>query len=172
MPAESPAPSAVFLAFVGGFALATLIFWPMLHRARSRTEQSSAPTGKHARRPEQQKAIEPKAIEQRQQPTTAKQQDDSTSTGNQGQSRKVSTGATAVTVPATVSATAVTAAGSAAEGSEEGATPSPPSTTESAPSDGAEAPAVKDLFEEHYGPKFDLVRDRLVSLREQINGEC
>jgi hypothetical protein len=171
MPAESPAPSVVLLAFAGGFALATLIFWPMLHRARTRQDRSAAPTGKHARRPEQQKAIAPKAIEQKAAPARTDQKGDQQNTGQRP--TKPSTGSTAVSVPATVSATAVTAAGSAAEGSEEGATPSPaPSTAESAPSDGAEAPPVKDLFEEHYGPKFDLVRERLMNLREQINGEC
>ncbi|MGW1681152.1 hypothetical protein [Saccharopolyspora sp. NPDC002376] len=39
------------LMFVTGFALATLIFWPLLHRAtRQLGEQESAPRGKHALR--------------------------------------------------------------------------------------------------------------------------
>ncbi|MER7015948.1 hypothetical protein ABT324_31315 [Saccharopolyspora sp. NPDC000359] len=39
------------LMFVTGFALATLIFWPLLHRAnRQLGEQEAAPRGKHALR--------------------------------------------------------------------------------------------------------------------------
>ncbi|MER7079778.1 hypothetical protein SAMN02982929_05495 [Saccharopolyspora kobensis] len=39
------------LMFVSGFALATLIFWPLLHRAnRQLGEQESAPRGRHALR--------------------------------------------------------------------------------------------------------------------------
>lgn len=39
------------LMFVTGFALATLIFWPLLHRAnRQLGEQESAPRGRHALR--------------------------------------------------------------------------------------------------------------------------
>lgn len=139
--AESPSPSVdlVFLAFVGGFALATLVFWPLLHRANTRLGQtSSAPTGKHAQR-----------------------------SGKGREGRKAgakpaesSSGATAVNVPAGATAVATSGAGS---------TPNGPSEASSA--EGAEAAPPKDLFEERYGPKFDLVRDRLASLRQQINGE-
>ncbi|MBK0868137.1 MAG: hypothetical protein IJH84_17240 [Saccharopolyspora sp.] len=38
------------MIFAAGFLLASLIFWPMLARAR-RTDADSAPTGKHAMRP-------------------------------------------------------------------------------------------------------------------------
>lgn len=128
--AESPTSSGdlIFLSFVGGFALATLVFWPLLHRAHNRLAQtSSAPTGRHAHGSEQKKPAR--------------------------------SGKTATSVPA--------AAGDSS------ATPRTTVNSEgaSAESSGAEIAPVKDLFEEYYGPKFDLVRDRLASLRQQINGE-
>lgn len=161
MSAESPATSTdlIFLGFLGGFALATLIFWPLLHRARTRLEHpGTAPTGKHAKRSDQKPALP--------QPAPRKAE------GTDQQATAKKAGATAVTVPAAAGATAITAAGSAeGGGSGDGAAVSTAHSSEGA-AEGAEAPPVKDLFEEHYGPKFDLVRDRLASLREQINGEC
>jgi len=165
MPAESPATSTdlVFLGFLGGFALATLIFWPLLHRARTRLGRAAAaPTGKHAKRSDRKPAL-PAA------PRPTASTDQQASTPAKAGPGKAA--ATAVIVPAAAGTTAVTTGPAESGDSGDGAAASSSTSAEGA-ADGADTPAIKDVFEEHYGPKFDLVRDRLANLREQINGEC
>ncbi len=158
------------IIFAGGFLLASLIFWPMLVRAR-RTGADSAPTGKHAMRPAT-----------REQADSAK-----TGEGEGGTPATAEPGETAAADAETAEHTVETAEaeshGPSAEqqrpDSDQQRKPQPGEPVNSAevirirPGDQDLGVSVGTLptalFEEHHAAKFRRTQDRIERLRNQLH---
>lgn len=160
------------IIFAGGFLLASLIFWPMLVRAR-RTDADSAPTGKHAMRP------------------AARRQADAAKTGDgedaDGEPAAAESGETTAAGDGTAEHTAEAAEaaphGPSAEkqrpDSDEQRQPEAGEPVHSAevirirPSDQDLGVSVGTLptalFEEHHAAKFRRTQDRIERLRNQLH---
>ncbi len=138
-----PAVELIVLAIIGGFAVATLIFWPMLRRARlgSRRARNSraraGPTGKHALR-------------------------------GKSASAPASTTATDTTAAATTADTG--SKPTSADDTVESTTTSRNSRVDQ-PSTQPIPALPTNLFAEHYAAKFDRTRKRIARLRTQLNGQ-
>jgi hypothetical protein len=146
MPSTSSPGTAydmLLLAFAGGFALATLIFLPMLHRAQNRfaldgTPRRSIGRGKHARR--------------------AADSEQSKIASNSG-------GGTTAPIPAP-------AKQKAAAKQDAPVKQAPAKEKVSAPQNRTEdepAPVPKNLYHEHHAAQFDRMHQRLARLRSQID---
>ncbi|MER6990760.1 hypothetical protein ABT337_29585 [Saccharopolyspora hirsuta] len=139
------------LMFVTGFALATLIFWPLLHRAnRQLGEQEAAPRGKHALRTP---APAPPTVTRR---TTAPQQPTPEPTEPEQPAAETKQSAAEAEQPA-----------AEAEPSESPAVAPAQRTAE--PVELPELPT--DLYEKHFEAKFNRSRQRLARLRTEISKE-
>ncbi len=127
------------LAFIVGFAIATLIFWPLLQRAHEQRRSHEQ------KRPDQQrKASEPNGNKAR----------------NAGSAQR--TGKHALGRPAQRRAEPAKAAPSVPQQS------AGPENRTAAETSTTEAP-VQDLFEQLHGPKFDHFRTRIARLRSQLD---
>lgn len=146
-PPASPAPvyDLILLAFAGGFAIATMIFWPLLHRAQHRFDHHGrlrSATGKHAR-PE---------------PANAK--------GTKAAARTADAGFTSVTATSTQPSAAAsdTAGRDVTNASEQSSVVPAPRQSEP-----VELPEPNDLFRQHHAAQFNRSRERLARLRSQLN---
>ncbi|QIZ36241.1 hypothetical protein [Saccharopolyspora sp. ASAGF58] len=142
------------LMFVTGFALATLIFWPLLNRANRRlaesgiAEPATAPKGRHALRT-------PAAPVKPATPTVIPRRP---STDNQPSAteHEPETGSDAETRP---------------EAEPEASRPAPVAPRQR-PAEPAEVPQLPtDLFEKHFEAKFNRSRQRLARIRDEISKE-
>ncbi|PKW14736.1 hypothetical protein [Saccharopolyspora spinosa] len=144
------------LMFVTGFALATLVFWPLLNRANRRlaesglAEPATAPKGRHALRTPAApvKPAPPTVIPRR--PSTDDQ-------------------------PPATEPEAETETWSDAETRSE-AEPEAPRSAPVAPQQRSAEPAEipqlpTDLFEKHFEAKFNRSRQRLARIRDEISKE-
>ncbi|WP_263251406.1 hypothetical protein [Saccharopolyspora rosea] len=128
----------IIMTFVAGFAMATLVFWPLLHRAHRRLAEaglteSAAPRGKHALRADRSVASAPAECPAQ----------------------------TAGELPAQA---APQAAGPAAEPPRAGAPVPAPQMP--ARVDMPELPT--DLFERQFEARFNRSRQRLARLRDEL----
>lgn len=140
-------PDLLILAFVGGFALATLIFWPLLHRAHRPATVSgsrgSVSTGKHA-------------------------------LGTRGTTKAA--GLTTLAATRAARNPAEIAPGDKSSAGDRGFTvrtadpegAATPVRHEEEPADAELAP--NDLFEQHHAAKFDQARQRLTRVRAELGG--
>ncbi|MGP4021365.1 hypothetical protein [Saccharopolyspora sp. 5N708] len=140
------------LMFVTGFAVATLIFWPLLHRANRRlaetgvSESSTTPNGKHALRPAAlRNPATPKVIPRR--PTST--EDQPTPSESKAES-EVQAEPEQVEPEEQVESVRVAPQQRSAEPIEMPVLPT-------------------DLFEKHFEAKFNRSRQRLAKLRSEIN---
>ncbi|MGW3467352.1 hypothetical protein ACWDKQ_02500 [Saccharopolyspora sp. NPDC000995] len=144
------------LMFVTGFALATLIFWPLLNRANRRlaesgvAEPATAPKGRHALRtpPAPVKPVTPTVIPRR--PSTdeqppATEPDTEAKTGSDAETR------------------------SQAESEARRPAPVAPQQRSAEPAEVPQLPT--DLFEKHFEAKFNRSRQRLARIRDEISKE-
>ncbi|MDA3627847.1 hypothetical protein OU415_20595 [Saccharopolyspora sp. WRP15-2] len=131
------------LMFVTGFALATLIFWPLLHRANRRLgEQESAPRGKHALR-----APTPPTVTRRTpEPTAAAEPAEPAESAEAAESTEAEAEQPAAEVQAVA-----------------------PAQRTSEPVELPELPT--DLYEKHFEAKFNRSRQRIARLRAEISKE-
>ncbi|MCI2416155.1 hypothetical protein MOQ72_01860 [Saccharopolyspora sp. K220] len=136
------------LMFVTGFAVATLIFWPMLHRANRRLAETGVsdagytPKGKHALRPPATPKVIPRRREAEEQPAPAEAKAEP--------EPQVETETKAEAEPEPSESASVAPQQRAAERIEMPALPT-------------------DLFEKHFEAKFNRSRQRLARLRSEIN---
>lgn len=151
-----PAPSTstgwdlTALAFIAGFAIATLIFWPLLQRAHERKRPHE-----QKRTDEQRKAPEPNGAQAR---TTASATRAGKHALGKPAPRRAEPSKVAHAVPQ-----------QSASPENQTAVSEPHATASSAAESSAgEAPA-QDLFEQLHGPKFDHFRTRIAHLRAQLN---
>jgi hypothetical protein len=135
------------LMFVTGFALATLIFWPLLYRANRRlaetgvSDAATTPIGRHALCT----PAKPKVV-----------------------ARRPGTDAKATASPATTPTTAP-ATEPAPVPAQRKQAPVAPQQRSAEP---VEVPVLPtDLFEKHFEAKFNRSRQRLARLRDEISKE-
>lgn len=143
----------LILAFVGGFAVATLIFWPLLHRAhQKRTQQNRsrpAASGKHhLRKPVRSGST---AV------TTLGGPGGGSSNGSAVESGGDST-------PADSSAAPSVAPADASPGSDGASAPKMDGESVDIP----EQPAPSDRFREHHEAQFERTRSRIAKLRDEL----
>ncbi len=146
----TPDPDLLVLAFLAGFAVATLIFWPMLKRRRPReiSRQSTAGAGKHALR--------------------------------EGAAAKPAGRSAHVYTPGTHAQPARTRVAVAEPGGEDSgvrdtlpaedadAATAVPEPREREP---IELPPPADLYQQHYAARFNRARTRVARIREQLDGQ-
>ncbi|GAA4875698.1 hypothetical protein [Saccharopolyspora cebuensis] len=157
----------IVLSFVTGFALATLIFWPLLHGAKRRLTEAgvieSPPKGRHALRTEAATAPRPAAA-----PKSAEKEP----TAEAAKAEPVADVPRQPEPKADASAAPDREAEPVPpESPAETTQPSEPVPPEAHPEDKGDIPVLPtNLFEEHFEARFNRSRQRLERLRSELNG--
>lgn len=145
----------LILAFLTGFVVATLIFWPMVHRRRSRdraarTTSGRDTAGRENRSREGRHALRPGTTAPTPKTTTA--HDANTDGGARTQPSSA---------PSVV--TAHPRSGTTPAESDRTDVPEPRAQQP------VELPPPTDLFQQHYAARFDRARNRAARIREQLD---
>ncbi|QGK69113.1 hypothetical protein GIY23_05805 [Allosaccharopolyspora coralli] len=138
----------LILSFVGGFAVATLIFWPLLHRAHQNRTRSAAASGRHHLR----------------KPVRSGSTAVAKLGGADGETSADAAPAGApdsATAPAT--ATAASTDSSLADAGASASEASPESV------DVPRQPTSSDRFREHHAAQFEHTRSRIARLRDELS---
>ncbi len=133
----------LILAFVGGFAVATLIFWPLLHRAHQNRSRPAASGRHHLRKPVR---------------------SGSTAVTTLGGAGGSGGGSTAGSGGDSASEDSSAASDGVSVGSDGASTPRADGESVDVP----QQPAPSDRFREHHEAQFEHTRSRIAKLRDEL----